>query len=59
MGWVGSGWVGLGRVGSDDGNSDNRAKSVQLKLELVLSNICLSTDGVPCSETEKRGQEDC
>ena len=55
----GQGWGRLGRVGSDDGNSDNRAKSVQLKLELVLSNIILSTDGVPCSETEKRGQEDC
>ena len=32
-----SGRVGSGRLGLDDGNSDNRANSVQLELELGLS----------------------
>ena len=34
---VGSGRVGSGRLGMDDGNSDNRANSVQPKLKLGLS----------------------
>ena len=34
---VGLGRVGLGWVGSDNGNSDNRANSVQLELELGVS----------------------
>ena len=43
MGWVGSGWVGL-----DDGNSDNRANSVQLELGLGLSLAinCLKADTI-------------
>ena len=41
---VGSGPVRSGQARSDDGNSDNRANSVQLELELGLS-LAISNTG--------------